>query len=72
MTKQKDKHCYADLLGKMDTLDMQVNRIKQQLKELKSMIRNRTNNEDGATADPEKAPAGHITNFENAEEGEAE
>lgn len=72
MSRIKKNHCYTDLLGKMDALDMQVNRIKQQLKELKSMIRNRTNNEDGTTADPEKEPAGPITNFENAEKGEAE
>ena len=74
MTKQRDKHCYADLLGKMDTLDMQVNRIKQQLKELKNMIRNRTNGDPPNPDSPggPQAPPGGLANFEPATEGESE
>ena len=78
MSQIKKSHCYTDLLGKMDALDMQVNRIKQQLKELKNMIKGTTNTEpDGpATQDGDSNERRHkqsdarLTSLEPAVEGE--
>ena len=38
MAEKNKETCYLDLLKKIDLLDMQVKRIKNQLTELKSMI----------------------------------
>jgi hypothetical protein len=38
MGEENKGTCYLDLLKKIDLLDMQVKRIKNQLTELKSMI----------------------------------
>ena len=77
MSQIKKNHCYTDLLGKMDALDMQVNRIKQQLKELKNMIKSTTNTEptgpppeDNPDERPHKQAPGGLTNLESATEGE--
>ena len=77
MSQIKKNHCYADLLGKMDALDMQVNRIKQQLKELKNMIKGTTNTEpsdppigDDPDERPHKQAPGGLTSLESATEGE--
>jgi hypothetical protein len=77
MSQIKKNHCYTDLLGKMDALDMQVNRIKQQLKELKNMIKGTTNieptgppTENNPDERPHKRASGDLTNLESATEGE--
>jgi hypothetical protein len=38
MVKQADKKCYLDLLDKLEVIDMQINRIKNQLTELRGII----------------------------------
>jgi hypothetical protein len=38
MTNKDKNQCYVDLLGKIDTLDIQVSRIKDQLSQLKTLI----------------------------------
>ncbi len=79
MSQIKKNHCYTDLLGKMEVLDMQVNRIKQQLKELKNMIKDTTNTnteladrptEDNPHEQPHKRASIGLANLESATEGE--
>jgi len=39
MAIRKKIQCYSDLMGKLDSLDSQICKIKGQLSELKNMIR---------------------------------
>jgi hypothetical protein len=39
MAIRKKIQCYSDLIGKLDSLDLQICKIKGQLKELKNMLK---------------------------------
>ena len=49
MAIRKKIQCYSDLMGKLDSLDSQICKIKGQLSELKNMIRG----EKSTTPSPE-------------------
>jgi len=49
LTKQHS--CYGDLLGKIDLLDQNVHKIKEQLNNLKQLICNPTHSTDVAASD---------------------
>jgi|ETNvirenome_6_85_1030632.scaffolds.fasta_scaffold11237_4 hypothetical protein len=38
MTTKEKEHCYTTLLGKINSLDNQINRVRDQIKELKKII----------------------------------
>ena len=56
MKHKSEKQCYVDLLSQLDKLDMQVEGIKDQLKNLKQLIVGSTPTESGDEA-PSMLPA---------------
>ena len=52
MAIKNKETCYLDLLSKIDSLDMQIKRIKNQLTELKSMICKEHGDSDMSNPEP--------------------
>jgi hypothetical protein len=46
MTIKDNEHCYATLLGKINSLDNQISRVKDQINELKKIIGSRSVNDN--------------------------
>lgn len=71
MTTKENEHCYTTLLGKINSLDNQISRVRDQINELKKIIGTRTIDEsvtEGAPAHPEAyiENASELTSNEDA------